>query len=108
MMELVTGGSGSGKSAYAEEALCRLSLSSDSGQGKVTLQDRQRYYIATMPPWDKETEKKIERHRAMRSGRGFHTLEWYTDLEGKLEREGCPSLEKADILVECLSNLTAN
>ena len=59
MMELVTGGSGSGKSAYAEEALCSLSLSSDSGQGKVTLQDRQRYYIATMPPWDKETEKKI-------------------------------------------------
>ena len=108
MMELVTGGSGSGKSAYAEEALCRLSLSSDSGQGKVTLQGGQRYYIATMPPWDKETEKKIERHRAMRSGRGFNTLEWYTDLEGKLECEDCPSLERADILVECLSNLTAN
>lgn len=110
MMELVTGGSGSGKSAYAEEALCRLDSSPDRGQGNETgtQQDGQRYYIATMPPWDKETEKKIERHRAMRSGRGFHTLEWYTDLEGKLEREGCPYLEKADILVECLSNLTAN
>ena len=108
MMELVIGGSGSGKSAYAEAALCRLSSSSDSGQGKVTLQGGQRYYIATMPPWDKETEKKIERHRAMRSGRGFNTLEWYTDLEGKLECEACPSLERADILVECLSNLAAN
>lgn len=110
MMELVTGGSGSGKSAYAEEMLCSLDSSPDRGQGKEngTQRDGQRYYIATMPPWDKETEKKIERHRAMRSGRGFHTLEWYTDLEGKLEREGCPCLEKADILVECLSNLTAN
>ena len=110
MMELVTGGSGSGKSAYAEEALCGPASCPDSGSGKENgiEQDGQRYYIATMPPWDKETEKKIERHRAMRSGRGFHTLEWYTDLEGKLEREGCPCLEKADILVECLSNLTAN
>ena len=110
MMELVTGGSGSGKSAYAEEALCGPASFPDRGQGNETgtQQDGQRYYIATMPPWDKETEKKVERHRAMRSGRGFHTLEWYTDLEGKLEREGCPYLEKADILVECLSNLTAN
>ena len=90
MMELVTGGSGSGKSAYAEETLCGLVSFPDSGQGKETgtQQDGQ--------------------NRAMRSGRGFHTLEWYTDLEGKLEREGCPSLEKVDILVECLSNLTAN
>ena len=108
MMELVTGGSGSGKSAYAEEALCRLSLSSDSGQGKVTLPDRQRYYIATMPPWDKETEKKIAKHRAMRAGKGFCTLEWYTDFEERLERADCPGMEGADILVECLSNLTAN
>ena len=110
MMELVTGGSGSGKSAYAEETLCRLDSSLDRGQGKETgtQQDGQRYYIATMPPWDKETEKKIERHRAMRSGRGFHTLEWYTDFEERLEHADCPGMEGADILVECLSNLTAN
>lgn len=110
MMELVTGGSGSGKSAYAEETLCSLDSFPDSGNGKETgtQQDGQRYYIATMPPWDKETEKKIERHRAMRSGRGFHTLEWYTGFEEKLRRGDCPSLDRTDILVECLSNLTAN
>ena len=110
MMELVTGGSGSGKSAYAEEALCGPASFPDRGQGNETgtQQDGQRYYIATMPSWDKETEKKIERHRAMRSGRGFHTLEWYTGFEEKLRRGDCPSLDRTDILVECLSNLTAN
>ena len=110
MMELVTGGSGSGKSAYAEETLCSLDSSPDSGQGKETgtQQDGQRYYIATMPSWDKETEKKIAKHRAMRAGKGFCTLEWYTDFEERLERADCPGMEGADILVECLSNLTSN
>ncbi len=110
MMELVTGGSGSGKSAYAEEALCGPASSPDRGQGKETgtQQDGQRYYIATMPSWDKETEKKIAKHRAMRAGKGFCTLEWYTDFEERLERADCPGMEGADILVECLSNLTAN
>lgn len=110
MMELVTGGSGSGKSAYAEERLCGLGSFPDSGQGKETgaQQDGQRYYIATMPPWDQETEKKIRRHRAMRAGRGFQTLEWYTGFEERLGRGDCPSLDRADLLVECISNLTAN
>ena len=110
MMELVTGGSGSGKSAYAEETLCSPDSSPDSGQGNETgtQQDGQRYYIATMPSWDKETEKKIAKHRAMRAGKGFCTLEWYTDFEERLERADCPGMEGADILVECLSNLTAN
>ena len=110
MMELVTGGSGSGKSAYAEEMLCSLDSFPDSGQGKENgiQQDGQRYYIATMPSWDKETEKKIAKHRAMRAGKGFCTLEWYTDFEERLERADCPGMEGADILVECLSNLTAN
>ena len=110
MMELVTGGSGSGKSAYAEEALCGPASSPDRGQGNETgtQQDGQRYYIATMPSWDKETEKKIAKHRAMRAGKGFCTLEWYTDFEERLERADCPGMEGADILVECLSNLTAN
>ena len=110
MMELVTGGSGSGKSAYAEEALCGQASFPDRGQGNETgtQQDGQRYYIATMPSWDKETEKKIAKHRAMRAGKGFCTLEWYTDFEERLERADCPGMEGADILVECLSNLTAN
>ena len=49
MITLVTGGSGSGKSAYAESL-----LSSCEGI---------RYYIATMQIYDAEGEKKVERHR---------------------------------------------
>ena len=118
MMELVTGGSGSGKSAYAEMSLCRIArLGSGGRTAEDTAENRKEtkkekkpplYYIATMPSWDQETEKKIERHRAMRSGRGFLTLEWYTDLEGRLKSGDCPPMEGAGVLVECLSNLTAN
>ena len=44
----------------------------------------------------------------MRAGKGFRTLEWYQDLEGKLTGEDAPSMENACVLLECISNLTAN
>ena len=67
MMELVTGGSGSGKSAYAENAVC---------QSRRRLQEKEKreiplYYIADMFPYGRETEEKIENHRRMRAGKGF-------------------------------------
>ena len=61
MITLVTGGSGSGKSAYAESLLY-------SCEGI-------RYYIATMQIYDAEGEKKVERHRKLRAGKGFLTIE---------------------------------
>ena len=54
MMAVVTGGSGSGKSAFAEDKILSL------GQGK-------RFYIATMHPYDEESYKRVERHRKMRA-----------------------------------------
>ena len=95
MLELVTGGSGSGKSAYAESRICEYNR-----QAPKPL-----FYIATMYPYGEETEKKIERHRMLRKGKGFETLEWYTGLKQHLE-EG--SLKGADVLLECMSNLVAN
>lgn len=95
MLELVTGGSGSGKSAYAESRICEYNR-----QDPKPL-----FYIATMFPYGEETEKKIERHRILRKGKGFETLEWYTGLKQHLE-EG--SLKGADVLLECMSNLVAN
>lgn len=95
MLELVTGGSGSGKSAYAESRICELNQ-----QRPAPL-----FYIATMYPYGEETRKKIERHRILRSGKGFETLEWYTGFEEHLEEY---SLEGADVLLECMSNYTAN
>ena len=95
MLELVTGGSGSGKSAYAESRICEWNR-----QDPKPL-----FYIATMYPYGEETEKKIERHRILRKGKGFETLEWYTGLKQHLE-EG--SLQGSDVLLECMSNLVAN
>lgn len=88
MMILVTGASSSGKSALAER------LAQEQG-GAL-------YYIATMHAYDAEGDRRIARHREMRAGKGFVTLERYTDIGG-IEP---PS--DATLLLECMSNLLAN
>lgn len=89
MMILVTGGSGSGKSAFAED--CVLALG-----------EKKRIYIATMFPFDEESKKRVARHRNMRKGKGFETVECYTGLKNVKVQE------KSTVLLECMSNLTAN
>ena len=89
MMILVTGGSGSGKSAFAED--CVVSF------GKTD-----RIYIATMYPFDEESRKRVQRHRKMRQGKGFETVECYTGLDKIRLPENCT------VLLECMSNLVAN
>lgn len=89
MLVLITGGSGSGKSAYAEDRVLSL------GEGP-------RVYVATMFPFDRESEQRIRRHQKMREGKGFETIERYTDL--KTLRVPKDSV----VLLECMSNLTAN
>ncbi len=69
MMILVTGGSGSGKSAFAEDQV-------------VAFGEAERIYIATMFPFDEESRKRVQRHQNMRKGKGFETIERYTDLAG--------------------------
>ena len=92
MFELIVGGSGSGKSAYAEGVA--VSLAKKEG---LPL-----YYIATMRPFGEEGRKRVERHRRLRAGKGFETIERYTGLgEQELPQRGV-------VLLECLSNLTAN
>ena len=89
MMTVVTGGSGSGKSAFAEDKV-------------LTFGEAQRVYIATMHPFDEESHKRIERHRKMRAGKGFETVECYTGLKDVKLPSGCV------VLLECMSNLVAN
>lgn len=89
MIHLITGGSGSGKSAYAEERI--LELNGDC-----------RIYIATMYPYDEESRRRIARHRAMRAQKRFATVECYQNLEQAEVPRG------ADVLLECMSNLMAN
>ena len=89
MLMIVTGGSGSGKSAYAEEQIMKL------GEGS-------RIYIATMMSFDAEGDRRIERHRKMRAAKNFQTIECYMDLSSvNLPPDGI-------VLLECMSNLAAN
>ena len=88
-MHLITGGSGSGKSAYAEAQILAL-----NGECRV--------YLSTMYPYDEESRQRIARHRKMRAEKNFTTVECYRDLE----KTEIP--EHADVLLECMSNLTAN
>lgn len=68
MITLIIGGSGSGKSAYAEDYVL------------ATAADLPKYYIATMQVYDAEGERKVERHRRLRAGKGFVTIEQPTDI----------------------------
>ena len=88
MRTIVLGGAACGKSEYAEALAVMLPVP--------------RFYIATMMPFDKEDILRIEKHRAMRAEKGFHTMERYTDLAGLVLPE------RGTVLLECLGNLTAN
>ena len=88
-MTLVVGGAASGKSAYAE----RLIVRSDAVK---------RVYLASMEPFGDEARQRIEKHRAMRRGKGFETLECYVNL---------PSITlppDSAVLLEDVGNLCAN
>ena len=87
-MTLVIGGAASGKSCFAEEWVMRL-------PGK-------RIYLATMEALDAESEARIARHRLLRAGRGFETLERSLDLSH------CAVPDRANVLLEDLPNLLAN
>lgn len=111
MITLVTGGSGSGKSAYAEDVA-------------VSAEGTEKYYIATMQIYDAEGERKVERHRKLRAGKGFTTVEsprnvgqvvFPTFTETKKVCKDCQEPEhirkkqrQKTALLECMSNLVAN
>ena len=87
MIVFINGGSGSGKSAFAEKIAASLG-------GPLI-------YVATMPVFSKEDEKKVERHHKLRAGKGFQTLErpqLLVDIPNGSET----------VLIECMSTHTAN
>lgn len=89
MLIFVFGGSGSGKSEYAESRV-------------LAAGEMPRYYVATMEPCGEEAEQRIERHRVLRAGKGFATVECACHLE-RLRLPQCGA-----VLIEDLSNLVAN
>lgn len=88
MLTLVIGGSGSGKSRFAEDLLSR--------------HEAEKWYLACMVPYGEDARERICRHREMRRNKGFFTVERYTDIAG------VEPPDTACCLIECLGNLTAN
>lgn len=100
MITLVTGGSGSGKSEYAEGLILDSPCS-------------RRFYVATMIAYGKEGRDKVERHRVLRKGKGFITIEKPRNvgevMVGEYETGLSPlSWTGRALLLECVSNLAAN
>ena len=88
MRILLTGGSGCGKSTFAERLARELPAP--------------RYYLATMRPFETESRAKIARHQLQRADAGFLTIERETDVGG-VELPG-----RGTVLLECMCNLLAN
>lgn len=94
MRILVTGGSASGKSEFAEQKL--LSLAGGSP----------RFYIATMPIFGPEDLARKEKHLRARQGRGFVTVEQPDSLQSLALPDTGEQPRFA--LLEDIGNLAAN
>ena len=98
MMVLVTGGASSGKSAYAEQVALGLPAP--------------HFYLATMKPYGEEAARRIERHRSLRAGKGFVTVECYEGLKAAAltmrNEVAAAGTEGGTALLECLGNAVAN
>ena len=73
-MILVTGGSGCGKSSYAENRIQELARAQD---GTI-------YYLATMQVYGEEGRRKVQRHIELRRGKGMITVEQTTQWACRL------------------------
>ena len=91
MKVLVTGGASSGKSAFAEQVTIGL--------------PKPHVYLATMSSEGTEAQKRIERHRALRAGKGFATVEQPVHVADAALPEDSA---EGTVLVEDLGNLVAN
>ena len=94
MICMILGTPDSGKSKKAEDLTLKI-----SGNDK-------KYYIATMIPFGKEGEERIKKHRNMRAGKGFETIECPVRVNEVIEK--IDDGKNATCLLECMSNLVGN
>ena len=87
---LVTGGSRSGKSDFAQKM-------AEAMAGP-------RAYVATCPVIDAEMEERVAKHREARAGRGWDTIEAPLDLAGAIRWAGSCRV----LLVDCLTLWASN
>ncbi len=94
MMTLIVGVPDSGKSALAEEKVLE-----QSGEGK-------RIYIATMIPFGEEGRQRVIKHKKLREGKGFFTIEAPVKVSESVK--AVQGIGGATCLLECVSNLVGN
>ena len=94
MVVLIVGVPDSGKSALAEDLALEM-----AGDGK-------RIYVATMQILDDEGKRRVEKHRKLRDGKGFLTVEAPVEVARAVAE--VPGIDRATVLLECVSNLVGN
>ena len=118
MIVLVLGRPDSGKSKIAEDIVMRLAEGLDPDAARSGASDHagavspaasagmDKLYIATMIPFGEEGDRRIEKHRNMRAGKGFLTVEKYTEVDSLIGE--ITDLDRKCCLLECMSNLVGN
>lgn len=92
MNVFISGGCKNGKSGFAQDIAVRLSSNG------------QRYYVATMVPYDDEDRKRIALHIQDRANLGFTTLEMARDISSCLEK----AETKGTFLIDSVTALLLN
>jgi adenosylcobinamide kinase/adenosylcobinamide-phosphate guanylyltransferase len=90
-IHLITGGSRSGKSAYAQ-------MLAEALPGP-------RAYVATCPVIDAETAERVRRHREARGAAAWETIEAPVDLAGAIGRAAAYRVLLVDCLTLWINNL---
>ncbi len=93
MIYLVIGKQNSGKSILAEK------LAMETG-------DPVRIYLATMKVVDEAGRERVKKHRLLRKGKGFDTVELLYDITRAQDEIKEPL--NTTVLLECVSNLVGN
>ena len=93
MTTLIIGTGGSGKSAFAEDLA-------------VKTRDPVRYYLATMQVTDAAGMERVRKHRRLREGKGFITIERTYDITGAFSQ--MRHAAESTVLLECMANLVGN
>ncbi len=108
MLRLITGGSASGKSAFAERLLEENAERQREAAGQLRECEEgtgpELIYLATMAARDEESLERIQRHVRQRSGKGYRTLEISRDIGSAAGLIG----QESFVLIEDIPNLCAN
>ena len=106
MILTVIGGSGSGKSEYAEQRV--MEFAEKAGRYAFAQQKNpvQKIYLATMKAEGDAAQARIRRHLQLREGKGFQTIECPEQVSQAISQMDAAAHQV--VLLECVSNLAAN